>query len=230
MVEITLVSIEAKANWGDVPTWISAGTALLGMVVSTIALLFAAKAARTAHAVYRIESERDRRSEQERIERHNEAMAEQASKVACWFEKEGRLVTIGPHRDVPRVRFLIRNASDVPIYDVHAYYFFPSQDGIYEAVKQFPLSILGPAATTDFSADARLLVRVGPEIADKGRMAMAFRDAGGIYWWRNINGRLKRTESLHSPPRSALSTKKVYIHTADGPREWDPLPGQDEWT
>ncbi|WP_406078003.1 hypothetical protein [Micromonospora sp. NBC_00858] len=222
----TAALVSAKPDWGDVPAWVGAGVSVLGMTISVLALIFAAKAARAAQDVYKIESERDRISELERKQRHEESLAQQAAKTVCWLERT-TTANFGSHKNVPRFDVVIRNASDVPIYDMRAYYCIRNENGKDEGVWQFSEPVVGAAATVKFSAHIKLLMMVGPDAAERGRIAMAFRDSAGIFWWRDGSGNLQRTESLYVPPASPLKEKKVYIQTFTGPAEWTDV--KNEW-
>ncbi|MEU4693193.1 hypothetical protein [Actinoplanes sp. NPDC023714] len=214
-----------KPDWGDVPTWAGAGVAALGLTVSILALYFAAKAALAARDIYKIESARDRLSENDRAAREEEAEKEQAAKVACWLEPSGQKVRIAGS-DTSRFLILLRNASDLPVYDLIAYYCYPDGDA-YKVVDEYVRPVLAPDATDKIDPPTKLLYKVGTEAMARGRAALTFRDAGGRSWWRHPDGRLERREDDVLPwAVSPLSAKKVYLIPLGAPPGY--VPGPDD--
>src|SRR4051794_16036071 len=98
-----LVSSSPNA-WGDIPTWLSA-------VATLIALIFAAIAASSAHRIYLIESERDRKALDERHKQAEFQRRTQAALVSAWWGRQDD-ASMG----TGTWGAFVRNASDTPIY------------------------------------------------------------------------------------------------------------------
>lgn len=121
-------------QWGDVPTWVSAAGTVM-------ALIFAAVAAVMAKRVYTIESRRDQQNEIDRRERDEQKRAEQASRVSAWYaaeKAESGELTWGA---------VIRNASELPVYDVNVEYYFLKDQHSQMRVADGPVRFFGPGGT-----------------------------------------------------------------------------------
>ena len=184
---ILLVASEpdvANIDWGDAPTWIAGGIALL-------ALMAAWRAGSIAAELLRVE----RRREDDRAKREAGA---QASLVSAWIE-------VGYERDefdsptaVESLTCFVRNASQVPVHDVKviplldrrsktrngrewiaAHLEFPTLPPTDQPVTK---PIRGPVVSSVNSAaeDAQIALRCTIE----------FTDSSGIRWVRYPNGEL----------------------------------------
>lgn len=151
-------------NWGDVPTWIQAGATVLLLIAASVAGWY-------THRIYKIESGRD--------ERHEDERRAQASKVAGWV--------------VGNVTKL-RNASDLPVYDLIVEYvarYERNREPVPIGMQKTPLLVPGeepmfvPSQVWDKWREApkkegaAVLVRID------------FRDSSGQRWRREHDGRLQ---------------------------------------
>jgi hypothetical protein len=148
-VSTILAFTSSGLDWGDVPTWIGA--------ITTLCALLAA-----AYLVA-IEVRRDRR-EADRQDR-----AEQADKVAAWFDDaSGQL--------------LLRNGSSLPIYNV-LITIFPESP---ELATIQPEGAVPPGDT---------LLAYPPMVMNsftETSLRLMFTDTAGRSWERSFNGRLRR--------------------------------------
>ncbi|MEU7855218.1 hypothetical protein [Nonomuraea sp. NPDC049141] len=174
-----------QPDWGDIPTWCAAVLALVAGWV--------------AYRLFKIESGRDEKAREE-------ARRAQAVKVAAWFADSPD----GGEEFVPGA--LIRNASDLPIYNVHVRHTCSYADGEFEEIDR----ILNPPAEDDpfgvgVHPDAR-----GPDVSiippgechvpldaqhlqvfhlphvDDWQVEVTFDDASGQTWSRDRHGILTR--------------------------------------
>lgn len=153
-------------DYGDVPTWL----ATLGAAAAAV---FAAKA-------YRAEVDRDRRAELD-LEQA------QAARVAAWDDE---IIDLGGQNQwgldsIPRVA--LRNASDLPVYDVvlFSYRYRCAEPTIRTPSGKWMVGVLPPGAEPlrrlpieDTEQDSHLYV-------------MQFRDAAGRTWHRDLEGVLR---------------------------------------
>lgn len=114
-------------HWGDVPTWVLAVTTLLALVAAAFAGV-------VAYELLRMELGRDRRAEQERSEQREADRRAQASRVAAWFGRWENLdlwanAPTGPALDMTARGAAIRNASDLPVYEVRVSFCVPTPPG-----------------------------------------------------------------------------------------------------
>jgi hypothetical protein len=160
-------------DWGDLATWSNS-------FVATGALV-------AAYMVYRIESRRDREAENERHTRFQVERQSQADKVAGWFAWISREQTADrSFRAGLRYGWaaFVRNASDLPIYDVDIDYYYvvphaPSGNipGKRGSVERIP--VLPPLDEAHVLADSKMLDQVGREDQANHAVAVSFRDAAG---------------------------------------------------
>lgn len=176
---------------GDWATWVQS-------IATVGALIAAVVAAVVAHRVYGLESERDERAAEERRVRAKAERRAQADQVAGWFawlaqdaDTEPRL---GWRRPWGWSAFL-RNASDLPIYDIiiDFYYVVPdAADGNIPGRRASSdrIPVLPPQNEFYMAADRDMLERVAAEDQANHAVAIEFRDAAGIRWRRDIHGKL----------------------------------------
>jgi hypothetical protein len=205
---ITWIFIDV--NITDAPAWISAGAAVLGALVSILALIAAGLAARAAYKVYKIESERDRVSEEERRERHEDSLKIHAAKVGSWLKYRNKPVRVGK-KDVRPFYVMAVNAYDLPIYDVSIFYCI-FKDDAYGIVNVYEMPSIAPHETVEKEASAFLLRQVHAEVGYPGRVAISFRDSLGIFWFRGVDGALERGVP-RKPPLSISSVSKTKVYS-----------------
>ncbi|MCX5066684.1 hypothetical protein OOJ91_12420 [Micromonospora lupini] len=195
----------SRAELGDLATWV-------GALANVATLAFALVAAIVGFRVYKIESGRDRRAEDERRERALDERQGQASLVSVWFDKEttnatprlGRvqwpMTTWGAH---------ILNASTLPIYDVLIFFRFfglldtwtggqvpvvpPHKRDVQEVLPQEMWDLI------------RLRYPHGIDGLNVVRVAMEFRDSAGRRWHRDWDGVLSELPNYQLPVRSPRS-------------------------
>ena len=168
-------------QWGDVPTWI-------GAVATVGALAGAAVAAGIAYRLYRIESTRDQ-------EAANERRRAQATRISGWYG----LTTY--REDLPRSKSrqfwkaTVRNASDLPVYDVRIEFRKTvtrdgaPPEGAVPGHKDIPVL---PPGTEQLD---------GPDDGRDYSVALRYRDAAGVVWYRDAQGLLAEVENQHQGSR-----------------------------
>jgi hypothetical protein len=167
----------AAADWGDVPTWVSAGSGLL-------ALAFAALAALAGYRLYLVESQRDRDAEKAREETRREARRAQATLVSAWR---------APDTPGPPPGALVRNASEAPVYEVVVTYL----DYRAAWIGSEPFGLVPP----DREPVVIKLATTGTIVGDplpgftadtkrSARVSVDFTDAAGVRWRRDERGAL----------------------------------------
>jgi hypothetical protein len=178
------------AQWGDVPTWLSA-------IATIIAVVFAVWAARTARSLYLIESRRDEQQAAERRERDAERRQSQAGKVAVWFGWRAYAhATFGS--DINEYGAFVHNTSGVPIYDVRLDFMLlpPRPHGAPGDRTPFVLHherVVPPSAEPLFyPIDRKMMERLTPDVDQRKAVsvAMTFRDSENRSWRRTIDGHL----------------------------------------
>lgn len=173
------------AAWGDIPTWLATAAATAAGAV--------------AYRVYQVEKQRDLVSDEER-------RGAQAAKIAAWYGFVLQDVTRRRENSVqqdtesePVWGAFLRNASDLPVYDVIVTYKYPSSgeqvDNVVEVVlppNDAPIHLTIREATLRlFSPDPR---------ADAyHRVEIKFTDSQGARWHRDLRGQLK--EIAHQDTR-----------------------------
>jgi hypothetical protein len=175
--------------WGDVPTWVLAALTLLAFAAAAFAGV-------VAYDLLRTEQDRD-------VAREDAERRAQASKVAAWYGTWRSEITYsggavsGPP-SWPHSGAVIRNASDLPVYDVRV--------SFCVAVSSAPAP--GWRAEERYSSPEPILV-IAPgeehvelpgnvrerETADgnepKWLVGIQFTDADGRRWLRAPNGQLR---------------------------------------
>lgn len=178
---------------GDVATWVSA-------VASVATAILALAAAIVGYRVYKVESGRDARAEQDRRERAADERRSQASLVSAWY---GRSAEAGSGFSPWPTYYWggwIVNASDSPIYDA-VVTFYLSGTGKQSTWSGGLIKVLPPyrgEQFVDVGDDAR------EQLTDEERqnsieVSLEFRDAAGRRWLRDRNGYLHEL----APPRRA---------------------------
>jgi hypothetical protein len=206
------IVLNHKLTWGDVATWAVAVTTLLTFLAATFAGviaydLFKIERARDLEAAEeRATAAADRaRAEADRNELRQAALREQAaqrvasertqaSKVTAWF---------GRAEDGILWAALVYNASELPIFDVRAFFYSvedPGGRGSWTTTESYAsmerLRVVPPTRT-------RALIPwqenwdVG-ELADEDTylVAIEFTDANGIYWKRDERARLTKSTEV----------------------------------
>jgi hypothetical protein len=165
----------------DRAAWMTAGATWATVVVGLLALGAAAYAAIQASRVYRIESEREKRSQEER-------RRAQADLVSGWHDP----VALG---GVFYAR--VRNASTAPVFDVEVNWYHTNGDhrgGETVAVvppASEPMSVRHP--TTDPRYIGPNEDHRSEETPDAFAVDLRFRDASGNVWHRDVHGVLTDT-------------------------------------
>lgn len=168
--------------WGDVPSWLSA-------LATAAALVAAVKAWRAAAAVVMIERQRD-------ADRADTEQRQQADRVATWPS----LVLSDPSdpRSPPRWGVAVRNASGLPIYQVHIEHEPITRHAgalavIFEVVPPGTFLLSERRLYRLSRADRLLRVGVDEALPDRGyQVALTFTDAAGRTWHRDVRGALSR--------------------------------------
>jgi hypothetical protein len=205
---LDLVIVVRKAglpDWGDVPTWVSAVTTILALAAAVVAAVIARR-------LYKIESERDRRTEadrsaaaedrrlaaEDRLRAEEDRLAQiegerrtQADKVAAWWghpvEPDGRVRT-------NLWKVCVRNASDLPIYDITLLLLAPDEqaDGTWAPIPlgSFPAPVAAVPPSDTIYVDVPSPVAGDVRfVADKNNIiGVEFRDATGTRWKRDPQG------------------------------------------
>lgn len=142
-------------DWGDVPTWVGAITTLGALIAAAV--------------LVRFELRRDHR-EVDRLER-----AEQADKVAAWFDDQS-------------ARILVRNGSSLPIYNVRVWVISGAPgDELIEVDGAVPPGDM-PLAVPRGAMGA--LSEIG--------LRLRFTDAAGRSWQRWFDGTLRRLPDVYA--------------------------------
>jgi hypothetical protein len=155
----------AGPDWGDVPTWLGV---LLVAAVAAFALL-----------LYLREAERSGRAEAVRLDEERRA---QASRVCGWYGRAD-----GPAG--PVFGALLRNASELPVYDVVVEFHFtsPRLDGsVWTLARGQSKRRLVPPGESFIPAPDAMLREVVE--ADPFVVSLSFRDAGNRRWLRDPDG------------------------------------------
>jgi hypothetical protein len=182
---MSIAGAAARLDWGDVPTWLG--------------VLLAGAAAAVALLLYLRDAERDRQAEADRRARLDEDPPTQATRVGCWYGRaEGQ---IGPHQSpVPVWGAVVRNASDLPVYDVIVEFHFasPRIDGSLWTLArgQTRRRLIPPGESFVPMPDAMLREIVD---TDSYLVAMSFRDAGNRQWRRDPDGVLTEVPPSTQP-------------------------------
>ena len=171
-------------NWGDIPTWLATFAAIAAGLV--------------AYRVYQVEAQRDRLAEEER-------KGAQAAKIAAWYGSQSHTVTTRIGNSVqtypamkPKWGAFLRNASDLPVYDVLVKFHFPGTDAKAASgndnVQSIVKMVLPPSDAPVHLEVDELTLRFFSEDSRADafhRVEIEFTDAQGIRWHRDVKGRLK---------------------------------------
>ncbi|MBM0230861.1 hypothetical protein JNW91_02590 [Micromonospora sp. STR1_7] len=180
-----------RAELGDLATWI-------GALANVATLAFALVASVVGLRVYRIESGRDRRAEDERRERRLDEKRAQASLVSAWLaQQELEVITTRSSdsqpllRPRPRWGVNVLNASTAPIYHVIVFYRWSANP--YDAAAGDEMRVVPPHQGGIWqllpeSIRRRVEMDVDPQFAVD--VAVEFRDAAGRWWRRGWDGLL----------------------------------------
>src|SRR5689334_11831407 len=99
-------------DWGDVPTWVQA-------IATLLALIAAGAAASAAWQVLAVERKRDVDRQQVEDERRAAEARGQADRVAAWPSTSPTEQNAPPP---PQQGVSIRNASELPVYNVRVFF------------------------------------------------------------------------------------------------------------
>lgn len=167
-------------DWGSAPDWIAG-------IGATSALVFAALAVRAANQQNRHQADQLARLEEDQRERDRDRHRAQAEKVAAWHE---RISEMGGPSPFPTVydAFIVRNASDVPVYSVWVAASGPRRDHENFAVGN--LDVVPPGS---HSIEMRHVSDL--KVSEfTPRVLVMFRDSGGRCWRRRENGLLEECD------------------------------------
>jgi hypothetical protein len=176
-----------SADLGDVPTWIGAVAAIVTVMVTIFALIFAKRAAEATRAMLDVESARDREREQA------EARG-QAELISAWY---------GFFDDYPGAAMstyndywgaYIRNASPLPIYDLEIEFFYKGSDGNVTGPRSTLNAGMVPPTDSPGFAPAPLEMLRNVENRDPYVVAITFRDSAGRRSRRDHDGVLAEAE------------------------------------
>jgi hypothetical protein len=170
--------------WGDIPTWLATIAATAAGVV--------------AYRVYQIEARRDLISKDER-------RAAQAAKIAAWYgsQRQNMTLTIGSSvqtRPMPEPVWgaFLRNASDLPAFDVIVKFHFPPSGTDDSAaawnVHTIKKRVLPPNDAPIHLTIDEIALRIcsgDPRMDAFHRVEIEFTDTQGLRWHRDVKGRLK---------------------------------------
>lgn len=162
--------------WGDIPTWIAAVAAIGAGII--------------AYRVYWISAE-DRRSAQ-------------AARVAAWYGlwQHEAVLKMMPNTFLknrppePAWGAFLRNASDLPVYDVTVKFHYPDSGGSAETpnVHTIHKSVLPPSDAPIHMKIDEIALRLysdDPRMDRYHRVEIEFTDTQGARWHRDVKGRLK---------------------------------------
>lgn len=163
-------------DWGDIPTWVSAGGAVT-------AVLFAAVAAIAAGRTYRIESARHEHALAEQRQHAASRRRAQAALVSAWWEGQARSPGV-----------YIRNASEVPVYQGHLTVVSRRDAGV---ASKLDIPVLPPMSEPEFRKVPKEFAQAVPQRddGDMVRVRLTFTDAAGVRWLRDEYGRLHELTS-----------------------------------
>jgi hypothetical protein len=155
-------------DWGDIPTWVAAVAAIGAGII--------------AYRVYWI-SAGDRRSAQ-------------AARVAAWYGlwQHGSVtpnVFMEHPAPEPAWGAFLRNASDLPVYDVVVTFHFPGSGG---SADTFIKAVLPPSDAPIHVKIEGIALRLhsNARMDVYNRVEIEFTDTQGARWHRGVNGRLVR--------------------------------------
>jgi maltose-binding protein MalE len=160
--------------WHEVSDWLQA-------VGTLVALVFAAVAAKAARGAFRIESERDRITAEDRRRQEAYLRRGQAALVSAWWGE-------GPDGEgTGGWGAYVRNASETPVYQAQLSVVHHRDPDLNEDI---PLAVVPPAASPVFHPSRSTTGRDSADAAVDHRVEMTFTDSAGIRWIRDQQGRL----------------------------------------
>jgi hypothetical protein len=177
--------------WGDVPTWVLAALTLLAFVAAAFAGV-------VAYDLLRVENRRDAQAA-------GADLRAQAGKVAAWYGFWRTEITYsggagsGPP-SWPHWGAVIRNASDLPVYDVRVTFCVavilpPGPGPRWQVEERYssrePILVIPPGEEkTEIPADVREREAQGGN-EPKWLVGILFTDADGRRWQRAPSGQLR---------------------------------------
>ncbi|MET8909504.1 hypothetical protein [Micromonospora sp. NPDC004551] len=203
-----------RAELGDVATWIgsTANVATCGLALAAAVVGF---------RVYKIESGRDQRAEDERRERAADARRSQAELVSVWWGQATKTVysdwggKLGP-REVNVWAAHVLNASNLPVYQVVvAFQTRWTRRSSLEHLRvvpphQAPLTIELPEAMKSWP-------EVSSGASDNINVKLSFRDSAGRRWVREEDGFLREVPVRPRRSRPARAGKGPAVAKPAGP-------------
>jgi hypothetical protein len=178
-------------DWGAVPDWIAG-------VGAVSALAFAALAVRAANQQNKHQAVQLEKLEADQRERDKDRHRAQAEKVAAWHERISEMGGPSPF-PIAYDAFIVRNASDVPVYSAWVAASGPRSDHENFAIGN--LDVVPPGSHS-------LVMRHVSELKVSEftpRVLVMFRDSGGRCWLRRENGLLEeRDEATWNRERQVL--------------------------
>jgi arabinogalactan oligomer / maltooligosaccharide transport system substrate-binding protein len=182
-----VITASAGVNWGDVPTWVSAG-------VTLGALIFAVAAVLVARRAFRLELERDRVNAEIRQRQDAYVRRSQSALVSAWWGSADE--SHARSRSAGAWGAFLRNASETPIYKAN----MTIVGGGNQAgpkVMEFP--VVPPTRQPVFhsvtmSRAAPVAGQRGARAAPDCKVSLRFTDAAGIRWVRDEYGALRELE------------------------------------
>jgi hypothetical protein len=172
-----VITFLSHLNWGDVPTWVG--------------VLFAGVAGLIAYRLYQIENKRDRQNA-ERLDRlEQEGTRRQANQICGWYGVMNELAEHASGADIPGTGWgaIIRNASDLPVYNVMIFFYYKADLAVQESSRRGDLAVsVVPPGESFLPAPQSVLDQA--DSPDRHVVAMMFRDAAGLIWTRETDGEL----------------------------------------
>lgn len=155
-------------------------------LITTAALIAAVVAARSVH---RLERQRDEQA-------RDDAARAQAVCVSGWCGQYFTELDVNHEPINERWHMFVRNASELPVYDVDITFQFPSRvvggepaaDAEWMERGQMGFPFVPPGDTTRCPLPDHMLGQVGPNDAGHFRPSLIFSDAAGRHWQRDRSG------------------------------------------
>jgi arabinogalactan oligomer / maltooligosaccharide transport system substrate-binding protein len=186
-----------SVNWGDVPLWVIAVTTLLAFVAAVFAGLVAYELLRVESARAVSAAEERALAAAERADRRTADWRAQASKIAAWYGAWRPSTRSGPGTADGVSGAVIRNTSDLPIFEVRVYFCVavdPASGLGWQAGERYSVpDLIAVVPPGEVMVEIPDLIREQEEagrIQPKWRVAFEFTDAAGIRWLRDPLGRL----------------------------------------
>ncbi|WP_328384416.1 hypothetical protein OHQ88_33565 (plasmid) [Micromonospora zamorensis] len=194
----------ARAELGDLATWI-------GAIANVATVVLALTASLVGFRIYRIESARDQRAEQDRGERTADERRRQAQMVSLWYAPITR-ETVENSPVSARAQFRrmtkvwaahILNASHLPVYDVEVtFHRRRPEAGAHASMTADLIRAIPPHQTAMTIELPEELVNEVPaeQLSDGVDVSLTFRDSAGRRWMRDGSGYLREMPSPLSRP------------------------------